>query len=261
LASRLELPARRLGHLEPVPAPGATGAVTLRQSLGGLRVLFSQLHVRFRGGVVRGVGGTGMPLRSSRLAGRVAISRKRARDIARLRAAGPDTAASAQLVAYAGDPHRPRPPRRAYVVAVDSVVPMSSDDSPSPLCVVVDAATGEVLDTWRGTIAPSTAKQARRDGKPAARAEAAQTVLAQYEDAKGRTSDRAGDLGSDIWDLAVPVDSPLVPANKRSSPPPANTESNSSARHLTTERRTLVELCSATTSSQGSVSALRPALS
>jgi hypothetical protein len=203
-ASRFGVSAGRLGTLQTVADPGARGGVSLRQSLGGLRVVFSQLHVVVRDGTVRGIGGTVMPVRSDRLAGRVRISARRAQAIARKRVAGPDTATSARLVAFAGDPGHPRAPRRAYVVAVDPTDTSSTSDSPTPVCVVVDAASGKVLDTWKGTIVLGEPKRrARGAGPVAGAAQSSQKVLAQYEDAKGRTSDSTSAFTSNIWDLTV----------------------------------------------------------
>ena len=53
-ASRLGVAPGRLGTLQRVADPGGKGGVSLRQSLGGLRVVFSQLHVVVRQGIVRG---------------------------------------------------------------------------------------------------------------------------------------------------------------------------------------------------------------
>jgi hypothetical protein len=213
-SSRLDVPADRLGELQAVPVAAGGDGVTLRQSLGGLRVLFSQIHVVVRDGAVRGISGTVMPLRSSRLRGKVQISARRAREIARERVAGPDTATPAQLVAYAGDPDRPRRPRRAYVTAVDPENASAIEHSPTPLCVVIDAASGRVLDTWKGTIVLGERRRPARATGPGARAaQTSQTILAQYEDAKARTSDSSSALTSNIWDLTVNVASHLVSAN------------------------------------------------
>jgi hypothetical protein len=204
-ASRIGVPAGRLGTLQAVADPGAGGGVSLRQSLGGLRVVFSQLHVAVRDGAAHGIGGTVMPLRSDRLPGRARIGAGRARAIARKHVAGPDSSTSARLVAFAGEPGHPRAPRRAYVVAVDPVPDASStEDSPTPVCVVVDAATGKVLDTWKGTIVlGDSERRARTTGPVAGAAQSSQTVLAQYEDAKGRTSDSTSAFTSNVWDLTV----------------------------------------------------------
>ena len=122
--------------------------------------------------------------------------------IAREHVAGPDTATSARLVAYAGEPTRPRAARRAYVVAVDPADASSTEDSPTPECVVVDAASGKVLAAWKGTIVLGEST-ARASGPLARAAQSSQTVLAQYEDAKSRTSDSNSALTSNVWDLTV----------------------------------------------------------
>ena len=81
-------------------------------------------------------------------------------------------------------------------MAVDPTHTAAGDDSPMPLCVVVDAQTGRVRKIWKGSIAVA--------GAPAdvkARAAAGTTVLAQYEDAKGRSSSSSSALGNDVYDL------------------------------------------------------------
>ena len=112
--------------------------------------------------------------------GAVNVRGSRAVRIARTRIAGPDTAGAPQLVAYAGDPGRPRAPRRAWVVAVDPAHTEAGDNSPMPLCVVVDAQTGRVLKVWKGSV---TAADAPRDAQ--ARAAAGTTVLAQVRGRQG----------------------------------------------------------------------------
>jgi hypothetical protein len=192
-AARIGISRAELGDLQALPrhASAPAGSTQLRQSLGGLRVLWSQLDVTAASGRVGTVSGTLVPLKG-RLTGRVRISPARAVTIARNRVAGPDSASPAQLVAYAGGPEHPRAPRRAYVVAVD---PESQQgDSPSADCVVIDAETGRVLTVWKGTVAPAPEP-------PGATTAATDTVLAQYEDAKGRKSDADSAIGFDIWDL------------------------------------------------------------
>ena len=195
-AARLGIDRAELGRLRALPRGprDPAGVVHLRQTLGGLRVLWSQLDVALGAGRVDTVSGTLLPLRAPRLTGTVRISRAEAVAIARRRVKGPDFAGAASLVAYAGDPDRPRSPRRAYVLSVDPAAPHGHDDSPVARCVVVDAQSGRVLAVWDGTVTPTAAPRSR-----GARIAASTTTLAQYEDAKGRTSDSS--LSSNIWDL------------------------------------------------------------
>jgi hypothetical protein len=197
-AAQLGVGRAELGELRTVPSRrgDAAGITQLRQTVGGLRVLWSQLDVLTADGKVAAVTGTIVPLKKAKLTGAARVSPSRAVAIARKRIAGRDTAGAAQLVAYAGDPDRPRAPRRAYVVAVDPVRERSGEDSPSAKCVVVDARSGRVIAVWDGTVAPAPER-----GRAVARSAQASTVLAQYEDGKGRTSEV---LGNDVWDLHTP---------------------------------------------------------
>jgi hypothetical protein len=167
-------------------------------------VLGSQIDVIVSSRVVRGIRGTVVPLHSSRLRGRVKLSAREARTIARRRITDANSATPAQLVAYAGGPARPRPVRRASVVAVGTDSSRSGDDAPEPVCVVVDAASGRVLETWRGSLAqPASRRPAGASAAgagPTARAAATQ-VLAQYADAKGSASEA---LPFDGFDLVIP---------------------------------------------------------
>lgn len=195
-AARLGIDRDELGRPRALPrgARDPAGVAHLRQTVGGLRVLWSQVDVAVGAGRVETVSGTLLPLRARRLAGAVRISRSEAVTIARRRVKGPDVAGAAQLVAYAGDPGHPRVPRRAYVVSVDPAAPHGHDDSPAARCVVIDARTGRVLTVWDGTVTPTAAPRSL-----GARIAAGSTTLAQYEDAKGRTSDAS--VSSNLWDL------------------------------------------------------------
>ena len=197
-AAKLGMTRTELGRLQRLPRrPGGAPSVThLRQTVGGLRVLWSQFDVLTDGPKVSSVAGTLVPLRMHKLTGAVKLRGARAVKIARERIVGPDTAGKPQLVAYAGDPAHPRAPRRAYVVAVDPATTKAGDDSPMPLCVVIDAQTGRVLKVWKGSIAVAS-----RGRGAQAHASAGSTVLAQYEDARGRTSTSSSALGNDVYDL------------------------------------------------------------
>ena len=138
--------------------------LTFRQTLGGLRVLWSELDVAVARGGVRSISGTTVRVRGSALPDRRRVSARRARAVATRAVTG--DAAAPQLVAYAGEPGAPRDPRRAYVVQVTR----SGDKS---VGVVVDAATGKVLARRAGTVA--LPEHAARSA-PSARASAATTL-------------------------------------------------------------------------------------
>ncbi len=199
-AGELGLSGERMGRLEAGPSMGASDvrAMRFRQSVGGLRVLWSQLNVVVAGDSVSGIMGTVVPVRGE-LRGSVRLGFARARGIARRRIAGADSARRPELVAYAGEPGKPRALRRAYVVEVlpDRTAP--GDDSPIGWCVVVDAATGKVLKVWRGSAASSATR-------PRARAGQSSTVLAQYADAKGSASTVLPNHGYDLRTNGNPYD-------------------------------------------------------
>ena len=190
------------------PRPGDTPrlhGLRYRQQIGGLRVLYSQLDVTVGDGRVSSIAGTVVPLERGRLAGERRIGARRARAIARRAVAGPDSARRAEPVAYAGEPAKPRRPRRAYVVEVAPPL-RSGDDSPSAICIVVDATTGKVLKRWRGFAARPIGR------RPSARAAATKTVLIQIVDAKG-TAAAVTPNYRDVYTMGDPrkygTDSPL----------------------------------------------------
>jgi Zn-dependent metalloprotease len=189
-------PTGRLGGLRVVGQPAPLGdhghGLRFRQTTGGLRVLWSDLAVVESRGAVSSIFGTAVPL-TGELSGERRITAGRARQIALRTVRG--SSASAELVAYAGEPAKPRPPRRAFVV---EVAPAGSrgEDEPESICVVVDAATGKVLKQWRG----SAARPA--DGSPA-RAAATKTVLIQMVDGGNQTVDLTPNY-RDIWTMGNP---------------------------------------------------------
>jgi hypothetical protein len=205
---------RRLGSLrfagEPLP-PGRGGRRThglrFRQRIGGLRVLYSQLGATVAPGRVRSVAGTVVPLNTMKLAGVRRISAGRAQEIARRVVPAAVRARRAELVAYAGEPAKPRSPRRAYVVEVMPAA-TGSDDSPAAICVVVDATTGKVLKRWRGF----AARPRKRNVTGQSALAAAKTVLIQLVDAKGAVADVTPNY-RDVYTMGDPrsfgLDSPL----------------------------------------------------
>ena len=153
---------------------GGVRRLTFEQTLGGLRVLWSQVDVAIARGGVASVSGTTVRLSSRVLPDRRRLSARRARDIATRSVPGRDSAIAPQLVAYAGEPDAPRDPRRAYVVQVTPEE--QTGDEQQSVAVVVDAATGEVLMRRAGTVALPGRQAA--DG-PTARAAATTTTLYQ----------------------------------------------------------------------------------
>ena len=163
------------GELRAPTPPGARRihALRLRQTLAGRRVLWSQLDVVVAGGSVRSISGTVVPLGVRVVSGRPRIGAATAERIARRAVAGATAAQPAQPVVYAGEPERPRAPRRAFVVEV------AAAHAAEGICVVVDAETGTVLKTWHGSAARSGG------WRPAAHAAEVRNYLVQVGDANG----------------------------------------------------------------------------
>lgn len=125
--------------------------LTFEQTLGGLRVLWSQVDVAVGRDGISSISGTTVRLSSRVLPDRRRLTGRRARDIAMRAVPGRDSAIAPQLVAYAGEPDAPRDPRRAYVVQVTPGE--QTGDEQQSVAVVIDAATGEVLMRRAGTVA------------------------------------------------------------------------------------------------------------
>jgi Zn-dependent metalloprotease len=170
---------------EPLAARAGLHALRFTQRLGGLRVLWSELDVAIARGEVRAINASVLPLRSTRLTGKVKISAAKANAVARKLVAGEEKVNRTELVAYAGAPDRPRPARRAFVV---DVTPASANEEiPLDLCVVVDAQTGKVITTWRGYAAPKPQRTSKSASSAGATAHAAATTtLVQADDAQGQ---------------------------------------------------------------------------
>ena len=176
-----------------------------QQTVGGLRVLWSAIDVAVSGDRVTSIGATTMPLSRHRLPGSRRIDRATATRIARRAAPGSSGAAPAQLVAYAGAPAKPRSPRRAWIVQVQP--PQPGAESPSPLCVVVDAATGKVLGRWRGTLAVDGGRAADARGSAA---QAGTVVYQLTNDAKDDT--QTGYAYGVVREVGRTTGSPFLPA-------------------------------------------------
>ena len=156
-AGRLRLPRSlagvRLERDQRAPAGSAVGvklhSLRFQQTSGGRRVLWSQIDVLVSGREVGLIRATAVPVKPGRPARRAKISRRQALAIARRAVRGNEQAHAPQLITYAGNPARGRPPRLAYVI---ETLPRRAlrAETPAGLCVVVDARTGSVLTTWHG---------------------------------------------------------------------------------------------------------------
>ena len=168
-ARRLGLPRSLAGvrlaqdHRTPAGPAGASVLHGLRfqQTFSGRRVLWSQLDVVVSDREVGLIRATVVPVKRGRPARRATLGRRRALAIARRAAPGREPAGAPQLIVYAGTPARGRAPRLAYVVETAGAATQGEDD-PSGLCVVVDARTGRVLTTWRGSAARTSRRRAAR---------------------------------------------------------------------------------------------------
>ena len=167
-----------------VPA-GTAGSSELRllrfhQTAGGLRVVWSQIDVAVAAGKVSSIGATVVPVKASQPQGQRRVSRKQARVIAQRAVRGREHALRPTMVAYAGNPTttrtKPRTARRAWVVQTTPLRGKRGDDSPSGVCIVVDAQTGRILARWKG----SAARSLRPGGRPRA---SAITTLVEVWDA------------------------------------------------------------------------------
>jgi hypothetical protein len=157
----------RLARVQRLPA-GRGKLLRYQQTAGGRRIVWSQIDVAIASGSVRSIGATVVPVDGGRLAGRNRIGRGRALAIARRAVPGAEEAGQPTLIAYAGKPGAgaalAREPRLAFVV---ETVPRSrlGDESPTPVCIVVDAQTGRVLAR-----SPSTCSSTGATSQPRCRA-------------------------------------------------------------------------------------------
>ena len=143
------------GRLRLPAADGARAVSQLRfqQTVGSLRLVWSQIDVAVVAGRVRSINATVVPAEPG-LAGRRRVNRSRALRIARRAVPDAEAALPPLAVAYAGTPStdraaKRRPTRRAWVVEVQPP-PQQGAQTPSPLCIVVDAQTGRVIARWAG---------------------------------------------------------------------------------------------------------------
>lgn len=147
----------RLGQeLGAAAGAGPLRVVRFRQTVGGVRVVWSQIDVAIFAGKVRAISATIVPVKSGDPGGPHRIDRARALSVARHHVPGRERTLSPQLVAYAGWPTtrkvKRRAPRLAFVVEAMPVGELG-EHSPTPLCVVIDAASGKVIATWKGRAA------------------------------------------------------------------------------------------------------------
>jgi hypothetical protein len=152
-------------------------SLRFRQTLGGVRVVWSKIDVAVTPRGVSSITATVVPIAPGVPARGHRIGRSRALRIAGRHVRGNEQTLSPQLVAYAGKPTtraaKRRAARLAYVVEATPARHLG-DHSSTPLCVVIDAHSGKVIATWRG-------HAARRDQKQG-RAVAQTTAAAQREE-------------------------------------------------------------------------------
>lgn len=174
----------------PATRAGARRLRTLRfrQTMRGLRVLWSEIDVAVVDGAVTSISATTVPFTQTTLLGRRRVTRARARVIAKRAQPGAEHALPAQPVAYAGTPAKPWAPRRAWVVQLEPAKQDRGADSLESICVVIDAEGGKVLMRYRGFVG-----QGARVVSGAPRAQSAATsTFADIRDAHGGTG--AGEL-------------------------------------------------------------------
>jgi Zn-dependent metalloprotease len=197
LGLRESLAGLRLAGEQRVPAANGARELRLlrfRQTVGGLRLVWSQIDVTIGAGRVRSIGATVVPARPGPPVGRQRVSRSEALAIARRAVAGADQALRPLPAAYAGNPTtravRPRVPRRVWVVEVSPAA--RGEDESAAWCIIVDAETGKVIARWEGMAArPGTGAAARgrgaavatSAGRPTARASAIQDLMVEVYDA------------------------------------------------------------------------------
>jgi hypothetical protein len=190
-----------------------SGAVALEQQVQGVPVLWSRIGVSFRGSSVTALHGLTVPVRGLRTLPRKRIGARRAEEIARAERPEPAHVTRTRLVIAAGAPGKPRARARlGYLVQVDA------DAKADPLCVVVDAVTGAVLTTYRGSVAPALAERGAEPKAPAsdrplahAAATTTQTTsLALIFDGKGANAFDNNNSGIKFawgWNVTRPVPS------------------------------------------------------
>lgn len=135
----------------------------LVQRIGGDEVMWSRAVVMVRGRVVVGISGSGQRTTGRLRTGSLGLSR--ARQLAEAATPAADTATVADRIVWAGMPGAPpKRPTEAVLVQVDpnfgTPAPSSTElpnglssawEGASPICVVLDARTGDVITTWSGT--------------------------------------------------------------------------------------------------------------
>ena len=202
----LERKAGRLGLRGPAsglrlverPAPRTPHAnrlqlLSFQQTAGGLRVVWSEIEVAISGRRVSSISATVVPA-NRRLAGERQVDATRAAEIAAEAIEGPEEALTPLPVAYAGTPStrrgvETRVPRRAWVVEATPASALGAEVA-TPICIVVDAESGEVIGRWSGIadrpdrgVAPPTAVAAT-----AARATVRTPVVKIYDGSAGGSS-------------------------------------------------------------------------
>jgi hypothetical protein len=213
-------------------APTADGEGSVRQlrfvqTVGGLRVLWTHLSADVAGREVREISGTSIRLRSDRLLGQRRISGAQAVRIARRALAGSEHALPAEAVAYAGSPLEPRAARRAYVVQLQPAG-QPADETRTTICVVVDAASGKVLDRWEGR----AAKRLGTGNSRRARAAGVNDIVVQSVDARGTNAVVTADY-RDFFTSGSPFGAGTVSSLLRGNPGASANTAGLSAVNIT----------------------------
>jgi Thermolysin metallopeptidase, alpha-helical domain len=159
----LERKARRLGlrtglRLDrQLRLPAEQGGATIRdlrfqQTIGSLRLAWSQIDVSIVKGEVSSITATVVPARPRLATDERRVGRKRALRIARRAVRGRDRALTPLAAAYAGMPTTDRraDARRARRVWIVEVQRDRNLEIQASLCLAVDAATGRVIGRWPG---------------------------------------------------------------------------------------------------------------
>ncbi len=231
--SALAADARRLGLRGSVSSlrletrlrtPAADGArafdqLRFQQTAAGLRLVWSQIDVTVVGDRVRSISATVVPVKSGPPAGERRVSRERAKGIALRAVPGAEGALDPLAAAYAGNPTaergaKARTARRAWVVEVEPASEVG-EESATPLCIVVDAETGDVIGRWPGIAdRPESGSEARGAIGPGAQAlgrDARDGPAFVLDIADGAVSTDPNDVTA--YGLFVTEDDPRVSSN------------------------------------------------
>ena len=182
-------------------------------------MVWSQIDVAVVGDRVRSISATVVPAKAVTPAGERRVSRERAKGIALSAVPGAEGALDPLAAAYAGNPTaerdaKARTARRAWVVEVEPPAEVG-EESPTPLCIVVDAETGDVIGRWPGIAdRPESwirGARSRRPRRPGARRDARDGPAFMLDIADGAVSTDPYDVTA--YGLFVTEDDPRVCSN------------------------------------------------